>query len=134
MMLKSKRSMPTGILETIIVGIPRVAKVMEDLPVEQLWSVLAAVEDSYRGALDRYGFSEADCVTLTSAIMRRLKGQLGADGLTEKEMMIRVCEELGFVDYVVAAGAVDATASVKQAGRNHDGKARLSLVRSIGQR
>jgi hypothetical protein len=44
--------------------------------------------------------------------MRRLKGQLGADGLTEKEMMIRVCEELGFVDNVVAAGAVDARASV----------------------
>jgi hypothetical protein len=84
----------------------------KNLPVKQLWSVLAVVEDSYRGALHRYGFSEADCVTLTSAIMRRLKGQLGADGLTEKEMMIRVCEELGFVDNVVAAGAVDARASV----------------------
>jgi hypothetical protein len=31
MMLKSKHSMPTGILETIIVGIPRVAKAMEEL-------------------------------------------------------------------------------------------------------
>ena len=47
----------TGILETIIVGIPRVAKAMEDLPVEQLWSVLGAVEGSYRRALAQYGFS-----------------------------------------------------------------------------
>jgi hypothetical protein len=33
--------------------------------------------------------------------MRRLKGQLGADGLTEKEMMIRLCEELGVTGDVV---------------------------------
>jgi hypothetical protein len=94
----------TGILETIVVGIPRVAKAMEDLPVEQIWSVLRAVEGSYGRALAQYGFSQSDCHALTSAIMRRLKGQLGADGLTEKEMMIRLCEELGVLDNAVAAG------------------------------
>jgi hypothetical protein len=94
----------TGILETIIVGIPRVARAMEDLPVEQLWSVLGAVESSYRRALAQYGFSQPDCQALTSAIMRRLKGQLGADGLTEKEMMIRLCEELGVPGNAVTAG------------------------------
>jgi hypothetical protein len=36
--------------------------------------------------------------------MRRLKGQLGADGLTEKEMMMRLCEELGVLGNAVAAG------------------------------
>jgi hypothetical protein len=93
-----------GILETIIVGIPRVAKAMEDLPVERLWPVLGAVEGSYRRALAQYGFSQSDCQALTSAIVRRLKGQLGADGLTEKEMMMRLCEELGFRGNAVAAG------------------------------
>jgi membrane protein required for beta-lactamase induction len=53
-------SMPvveTGILETIVVGIPRVVKAMEDLPVEQLWSVLGAVEGSYRRSLARWFLS-----------------------------------------------------------------------------
>jgi hypothetical protein len=94
----------TGILETIVVGIPRVAKAMEDLPVEQIWPVLGAVEGSYRRALAQYGFSQSDCHALTSAIMRRLKGQLGADGLTEREMMIRLCEELGVLGNAVPAG------------------------------
>jgi hypothetical protein len=100
-MLNAGSLMETGILEKIIVGIPRVAKAIGDLPVEQLWSVLGAVEDSYRRALAEYGFSQSDCHALTSAIMRRLKGQLGADGLTEKEMMIRLCEELGVTGDVV---------------------------------
>jgi hypothetical protein len=94
----------TGILETIVMGIPRVAKAMDDLPVEQLWSVLEAVESSYRRALAQSGFSQSDCQALASAIMRRLKGQLGADGLTEKEMMIRLCEELGVPGNAAAAG------------------------------
>jgi len=94
----------TGVLETIVIGIPRVAKAMEDLPVEQLWSVLEAVEGSYRRALAQYGFSQSDCQALASAIMRRLKGQLGADGLTETEMMIRLCEELGVLGNAVGAG------------------------------
>jgi hypothetical protein len=50
-MLNAGSLMETGILEKIIVGIPRVAKAIGDLPVEQLWSVLGAVEDSYRRAL-----------------------------------------------------------------------------------
>jgi hypothetical protein len=94
----------TGILETIVVGIPRVAKAMEDLPVDQIWSVLGVVESSYRRTLAQYGFSQSDCQALTSAIMRRLKGQLGADGLTVTEMMIRLCEELGALGNAATAG------------------------------
>jgi hypothetical protein len=93
----------TGILKSIVVGIPRVAKAMGDLPVEQIWSVLGAVECSYRRTLAQYGFCQSDCQALTSAIMRRLKGQLGADGLTENEMMIRLCEELGVLGDAVTA-------------------------------
>jgi hypothetical protein len=85
-------------------GIPRVAKTMEDLPVEQIWSVLGAVEGSYRRSLAQHGFSQSDCQALTSAITRRLKGQLGADGLSVKEMMIRLCEELGVLGNAVTAG------------------------------
>ena len=51
-MLNARPLVQNGILENIILGIPRVAKAMEDLPVEQLWSVLGAVEGSYwRAAL-----------------------------------------------------------------------------------
>ena len=104
-MLNSGPSAETGIyFEKIVRGIPRVAKAMEDLPVEQLWSVLEAVEGGYERALSQCGFSQSDCHVLTSAIMRRLKGQLGADGLTEKEMMIRLFEELGIIGDVVTAG------------------------------
>jgi hypothetical protein len=101
-MLNARPSVEIGILENIILGIPRVAKAMEDLPVEQLWSVLGAVEGSYWRALAQYGFSESDCHALTSAVMRRLKGQLGADGLTEKEMMIRVYQEFGLTGNLVS--------------------------------
>jgi hypothetical protein len=104
-MLNSGHSAETGIFfEKIIRGIPRVAKAMEDLPVEQLWSVLEAVEGGYGRALSQRGFSQSDCRVLTSAIMGRLKGQLGADGLTENEMMIRLCEELGVTGNVATAG------------------------------
>jgi hypothetical protein len=95
-MLNAGSLMETGILEKIIVGIPRVAKAIEDLPVEQLWKT--AIGARWRNT----AFSQSDCHALTSAITRRLKGQLGADGLTEKEMMIRLCEELGVTGDVVS--------------------------------
>jgi hypothetical protein len=85
-------------------GIPRVANEMENIPVEQLWSVLGAVEASYKHTLEQCGFSQSDCRALSSAIIRRLKGQLGADGLTEKEMMIRLCEEIAINGCVAATG------------------------------
>jgi hypothetical protein len=91
------------ILERIVAGIPRVASAMEDLPIEQLWSALKAAEDSYRRTLRQAGLAESVCQALTSAIMRRLKGQVAADGLTEKEIMRKLCEDLGVLDEVVAA-------------------------------
>jgi hypothetical protein len=102
-MLASRRSEEVGILDKIVAGIPYVAQAIEDLPIEQLWSALEAAEGSYRRTLRQSGFSESACQIVTSAIMRRLKGQLGADGLTEVEMMRKLCEELGALCDVAAA-------------------------------
>ena len=93
-MLKRRSSEEVGILEKIVSGIPQVVKAIEDLPVDQLRSGLEAAEGSYRLTLRQFGFSESVCQAMTSAIMRRVKGQLGADGFTEEEMMRKLCEEL----------------------------------------
>jgi hypothetical protein len=92
-----------NIFENIVAGIPRIATAMEDLPVEQLWSVLDAVEASYLRSLRQSDFSESACRAVTSAVMRRLKGQLGGDDLSEKEMMRKLCKELGLVGIIAAA-------------------------------
>jgi hypothetical protein len=102
-MLKRRSSKEIGILEKIVSGIPQVVKAIEDLPVDQLWSALEAAEGSYRRTLRQFGFSESVCQAMTSAIMRRVKGQLGADGLTEEEMMRKLCEELEALGDVAAA-------------------------------
>jgi hypothetical protein len=85
----------TRYLATIVAGIPHVAKAMEDVPVEQLWRALEAAEVSYWRTLRQSGFAESKCQTWTSAIMRRLKGQVAADGLTQVEMLKRLREEVG---------------------------------------
>jgi hypothetical protein len=101
--LPRRSSEEVGILEKIVPGIPQVVKAIEDLPVEQIWSALEAVEGSYRRTLRQSGFSESVCQAATSAIMRRVKGQLGADGLTEEEIMRKLCEELGALGDVAVA-------------------------------
>ena len=101
-MLKRRSSEELGILEKIVSGIPRVVKAIEDLPVDQLWSALEA-EGSYRRTLRQFGFSAFVCQAMTSATMRRVKGQLGADGLTEEEMMRKLCEELEALGEVAVA-------------------------------
>jgi hypothetical protein len=102
-MLKRRSSEEVGILEKIVSGIPQVVKAIEDLSVDQLWSALEAAEGSYRRTLRQFGFSESVSQAMTSAIMRRVKGQLGADGLTEEEMMRKLCEELETLGDVAAA-------------------------------
>jgi hypothetical protein len=92
-----------NIFENIVAGIPRVANTMEDLPVEQLWSALDAVEASYLRSLRQSYFSESVCQAVTSAVMRCLKGQLSGDDLSEKEIMRKLCKELGLVGNIAAA-------------------------------
>jgi hypothetical protein len=102
-MLKRRSSEEVGILERIVSGIPQVVKAIEDLPVDQLWSALEAAEGSYGRTLRQFGFSESGCQAMTAAIIRRVKGQLGADGLTEEEMMRKLCEELEALGDVAVA-------------------------------
>jgi hypothetical protein len=102
-MLKRRSPKEVGVLEKIVSGMSQVVKAIEDLPVDQLWSALEAAEGSYGRTLRQFGFSESVCQAMTSAIMRRVKGQLGADGLTEEEMMRKLCEELGALGDVAAA-------------------------------
>jgi hypothetical protein len=89
------RSEEAKILEAIVAGIPHVAEAVEDVPVEQLWQALEAAESSYLRTLRQSGFSEIACKKWTSAIMRRLKGHVAADGLTEEEMLRKLYEEIG---------------------------------------
>jgi hypothetical protein len=89
------RAEEAKILEAIVAGIPHVAEAVEGVPVEQLWQALEAAESSYLCALRQSGFSEIACKKWTSAIMRRLKGHVAADGLTEDEMLRKLYEEVG---------------------------------------
>ena len=92
------RSDEAKILEAIVAGIPHVAEAVENVPTEQLWRALEAAESSYSRTLRQSGFSESKCQTWTSAIMRRLKGHVAADELTEEKMLRKLCEEIGCLD------------------------------------
>ena len=85
-------------MEAIVAGIPRVAEAVENVPTEQLWRALEAAQSSYSRTLRELGFSESKCQTWTSAIMRRLKGHVAADELTEEKMLRKLYEEPGCLD------------------------------------
>jgi len=85
----------TRYLATIVAGIPHVAKAMEDVPVEQLWRALEAAEVSYWRTHTTIGVCGIQVPNVDSAIMRRLKGQVAADGLIQVEMLKRLREEVG---------------------------------------
>jgi len=93
--MRSRWEEEAKILEAIVAGIPHVAEAMEDVPVEQLWQALEAAESSYLRTLRQSRFSETACKKWTSAIMRRLKGHVAADGLTEDEMLRKLYEDIG---------------------------------------
>ena len=86
------------ILAKIIVGIPRVVSAMENLSIEQLWPALKAVESSYKSTLREAGLPESVCDEVSEAIMRRVKGQIAGDDLTELEIMHQLSHELRSLD------------------------------------
>ncbi len=86
------------ILAKIIVGIPRVVSAMENLSIEQLWPALKAVESSYKSALREAGLPQSVCDVVSEVIMRRLKGQIAGDDLTELEIMRELRHELRSLD------------------------------------
>ena len=86
------------ILARIIVGIPRVVSAMENLSIEQLLPALKAVESSYKSTLREAGLPESVCDVVSEAIMRRVKGQIVGDDLTELEIMRQLSHELRSLD------------------------------------
>ncbi len=86
------------ILANIVVGIPRIASAMENLSTEQLWPALKAVESSYKRTLREAGLEDAVCDVVSVAIMRRLKGQLAGDDLTEIEILRQLQHDLRSLD------------------------------------
>ncbi len=86
------------ILAKIIVGIPRVVSAIENLSIEQLWPALKAVESSYKSTLREAGLPESVCDEVSEAIMRRGKGQIAGDDLTELEIMRHLSQELRRLD------------------------------------
>ena len=87
-MLNPIGSIDATVIEKIVYGFPAVAKDMEDAPPTKWWVALEAVEDSYLDTLRASGFSGMASQALAAAIIRRLKGQLAGDQLTEDEIMV----------------------------------------------
>ena len=86
------------ILAKIILGIPRVVSAMENLSIEQLWPALKAVESSYKSTLQEAGLPESVCDEVSEAIMRRVKGRMAGDDLTELEIRRQLSHELRSLD------------------------------------
>ena len=88
-----------GNIGHIVVSIPRIARAMENLSTEQIWPALKAVEGSYKRTSREAGLEDAVHV-VSGAIMRRLKGQLAGDDLTEMEIMRQLRDDLRRLDVV----------------------------------
>jgi len=84
-----------NVIERIVRGLDAVAKTLEDAPPEKWWVALEAAENSYVDTLRASGFSDAASQALAAAIIRRLKGQLAGDQLTENEIMGKIRAEVG---------------------------------------
>ena len=101
-MVNPINSIDATVVERIIYGFPAVAKAMEDAPPTKWWVALEAVEDSYLDTLRASGFSGVASQAFAAAIIRRLKGQLAGDQLTDDEIMDRIRAEVGALDEYLA--------------------------------
>jgi hypothetical protein len=81
------------IIERIVHGFPAVARVIEEASPEKWWAALEAAEASYIGALQSSGFSDADSHALAASIIRRLKGRLVGDELSDDEIVDKIRSE-----------------------------------------
>jgi len=87
-----------NVIERIVRGLDAVAKTLEDAPPEKWWVALEAAENSYVDTLRASGFSDAASQALAAAIIRRLKGQLAGDQLTDDELIDKIRAEVGASD------------------------------------
>jgi hypothetical protein len=83
------------VIEKIVRGFPAVTGVIEDAPAEKWHVALEAAEASYIGALQSSGFSDAASQALAASIIRRLKGQLAGDELSDDEIVDKILSEQG---------------------------------------
>jgi hypothetical protein len=86
-MSNPKASIDDTVIERIVRGFPVVTSVIEDAPPEKWRVALEAAQASYIGALQLSGFSDAASQALAASIVRRLKGQLAGDELSDDEIV-----------------------------------------------
>jgi hypothetical protein len=92
-MSNPKGSIDDTVIERIVRGFPAVTSVIEDAPPEKWRIALEAAEASYIGALQLSGFSDAASQALAASIIRRLKGQLAGDELSDDEIVDKIRSE-----------------------------------------
>ena len=97
-MLNAVESTELSVIEKIVRGLHTVAKAIEDAPVEEWRVALEAAETSYLSTLQASGFSDVASQALAAAIIRRLKGQLAGDQLTDDEIIDKIRAEVGALD------------------------------------
>jgi hypothetical protein len=96
-MSKPIDSIDDTVIERIVRGFPVVTSVIEDAPPEKWRVALEAAEASYIGALQLSGFSDAASQALAASTVRRLKGQLAGDELSDDEIVDKIRSEQGLV-------------------------------------
>jgi hypothetical protein len=97
-MLNAVESTELSVIERIVRGLHTVAKAIEDAPVQEWRVALEAAENSYLDTLRALGFSDVASQALAVAIIRRLKGQLAGDQLTDDEIIDKIRAEVGASD------------------------------------
>ena len=86
-------SIDDTVIERIVQGFSTVTSVIEDAPPEKWRVALEAAEASYIGTLQSSGFSDAASPVLAASIIRRLKGQLAGDELSDDEIVDKIRSE-----------------------------------------
>ena len=72
----ANRSEAEKILEVAVIGIPRIAKVIADFPIEFREGALKVAERRYRQTVCDLGYAEADTQGWISVVMFRLRRQV----------------------------------------------------------
>jgi hypothetical protein len=79
------------ILEVAVAGIPRVAKLIADFPIEFQEGGLEVAERRYQQTVRDLGYAEADAQGWISVVMFRLRNQVAELGT--KKLKMRGCVE-----------------------------------------
>src|SRR5262245_7209659 len=89
-MLNNVGPIDDTIMERIVHGLTAVASVIEDAPPEKWRLALEAAEVSYIDTLQSSGFSDAASHSLAASVVRRLKGRLAGDELSDDEILDKI--------------------------------------------